>query len=116
MVSYKRNVGYNLSCPLQTCCLLSIVEKQFVSGQFFQTYGVVSCGRGWRKDVVNQCLGFDTVRHWLKDSDSVCTCNTAHASRVGQCSSACTPILQHVIVFTVYQVQNMQTVQTESFI
>ena len=35
VVSYKRNVGYNLSCPLQTCCLLSIIEKQFVSGQFF---------------------------------------------------------------------------------
>ena len=55
VVSYKRNVWYNLSCLLQTYCRLSIMEKLFVS----ETYGVISYGSAWRKDVLNQCLEFD---------------------------------------------------------
>ena len=47
-----------MSCLLQTCCRLNITEKLFVSRQFFETYGVVSYGSGWRKDVVNLCLEF----------------------------------------------------------
>ena len=37
VLSYKRNVWYNLSCLLQTYCRLSIIEKLFVSWQFFET-------------------------------------------------------------------------------
>ena len=33
------------------------------SWQFFETYGVISYGNGWRKDVVNQCLEFGTRQH-----------------------------------------------------
>ena len=45
VVSYKRNVWYNLSCLLQTYCRLSIIknktkQKRFVSWQFFETHGV----------------------------------------------------------------------------
>ena len=29
-----------------------------VEKQFFETYGVINYGSGWRKDVVNQCLEF----------------------------------------------------------
>ena len=56
VVSYKRNVWYNLSC--QTYCHLSTKEKLPVRGQFSETCGVISYGSGWRKDVVNQCLEF----------------------------------------------------------
>ena len=34
-----------------------------VSWQFFETYGVISYGNGWSKDVVNQCLEFGTRQH-----------------------------------------------------
>ena len=52
VVSYRRNVWYNLSCVLQIYCRLSITEKLFVSWQFLETYGVINYGSGWRKDVV----------------------------------------------------------------
>ena len=55
---YKRNAWYNLSCLLQGYFHLSTNEKLFVSWQFFQTYGVISYGSGWKKDV-NQCLEFN---------------------------------------------------------
>ena len=58
MVSYERYVCCNLSCLLQTYCHLSIIQKLFVSLQFFKTHGVISYGSGWKKDVVNQCLQF----------------------------------------------------------
>ena len=54
----KRNARHNLSCLLQTYCDLSNNEILSVSRQFFETYGVISYGSGWRKDVVNQCLEF----------------------------------------------------------
>ena len=59
VVSYKRNIWYDLSCLLQTCCCLSIIIFPPVSWQFFETYGIISYGSGWRKDVVNQCLEFE---------------------------------------------------------
>ena len=31
VISYNINISYNLSCLLQTCSLLSIIEKLFVS-------------------------------------------------------------------------------------
>ena len=67
MVSYKNNVWYNLSCLLQTYCHLSIIKKLFISWQFFETYGVINNGSGWRKDFVSQCLEFDPgylIRHF----------------------------------------------------
>ena len=35
---------------------MSIIEKLFVSCQFFETSCVINYGSGWRKDVVNQRL------------------------------------------------------------
>ena len=60
VVSYKRNVAYSLSCLLQT-------YKLFVSWQFFETYGVVNYGSGWRKDAVNQCLEFGSESKYSKE-------------------------------------------------
>ena len=61
MVRYKKtNIWYNLSCPLQTYCHFSNTEKLFVSWQFFETYGIINYGSGWRRDVVNQCLEFES--------------------------------------------------------
>jgi len=58
----KRNVWYNLGCllVLQTYCCLSIIEKLFISWQFFKTYSVINYGSGWRKGVTNQCLEFES--------------------------------------------------------
>ena len=33
-------------------------SKNCSLAEFFETYGVISYGRGWRKDVVNQCLEY----------------------------------------------------------
>ena len=68
IVSYKRNVCSNLSCLLQTYCHLSIIEKLYVSRQFSETCGVINCGSGWRKDVVNQCLEFGTALLLRRDN------------------------------------------------
>ena len=38
---------------------LGIIEK-LLNWQFVETYGVFNYGSGWRKDVVNQCLGQQT--------------------------------------------------------
>ena len=35
-----------------------MIEKLFVNWQFFETYGVINYGSGWRKDVVNERLEF----------------------------------------------------------
>ena len=60
---------YNLSCLLQTCCHLSTNETLSVSWQllfyiyiffFILAYGLISYGSGWRKDVENPCLEFET--------------------------------------------------------
>ena len=45
-----------MSGMLQMYCHLSTDEKRSVSWPFSETYGVISYGSGWRKDVVNQCL------------------------------------------------------------
>ena len=58
MVSYKRNVWYNLSCLLQTYCCLSIIEKLRYLTVFWDLWCVINYGSGWRKDVVNQWLEF----------------------------------------------------------
>ena len=34
-------------------------QQKSISWQFFKTYGVISYGSSWRKDVVNQCLEFE---------------------------------------------------------
>ena len=47
---------------LQTYCRLSIIEKLFVSWQFFETYDVINYGGGWGKDVVNKCLECGAAR------------------------------------------------------
>ena len=60
MVSYKRNMWYNLSCLLQIYCHMSDIQKLFISWHFWGTCGVINNGCGWRKDVVNQCLEFDS--------------------------------------------------------
>ena len=72
MGGYKRTAWQNLNCLLQTCCHLSTNQKLSVSWQFFDTYGVINYGRGWRRDVVNQCLelgiptaGCNPHNHWL---------------------------------------------------
>ena len=44
---------------------LSANEKLFVSRQFFETYGVINYGSGWRKDVVNQCVESELPTHPL---------------------------------------------------
>ena len=72
VVSYKRNVWYNLSCLLQTYCRLSIIEKLFVSWQFFETYGVIRYGSGWRQDVVSQGLEFCSPVSAEPRSESAC--------------------------------------------
>ena len=33
-------------------------QKLLISWQFSWPYGVIKCSSGWKKDVVNQCLGF----------------------------------------------------------
>ena len=48
MVSYKTNVWWALT------------KKMLVSWQYSGPYGLTKYGSGWRKDVVNQCLEFDT--------------------------------------------------------
>ena len=42
---------------LHAYCRLNIIPKLAVSWQFFETYGVINCGNGWRKDVVKTVLG-----------------------------------------------------------
>ena len=37
------------------------------SVDLFETYGVVSYGNGWRKDVVNLCLEFDSKPRFPMD-------------------------------------------------
>ena len=88
MASYKRNVWYNLSCLLQTYCRWKLTvcyklykltaEKLLVSWQFFETYGVINCGSGWRNDIVNQCLEFDSNLDVVIDACSVaCSCGVS---------------------------------------
>ena len=50
---YKRNAWYKLSCLLQIYCHL-----MSVSWQFLETYGITNYCSGWRKGVINECLGF----------------------------------------------------------
>ena len=40
----------------------------------FETYGVISYGSGWRKDVVNQCLEFDVGTVFSRDKLLVSPC------------------------------------------
>ena len=40
------------------------------SWQFSETYGLISCGSGWREDVVNQCLEFEATRHCGRSRNS----------------------------------------------
>ena len=44
---------------------MSTNEKRFVSWQFFETYGLISYGSGWKKYVVIQCseLGSEQDLH-----------------------------------------------------
>ena len=58
VVSHKRNIWYNLRCLLLTNLLpfKHHGKTVFISWQFFETYGIINYGDGWRKDVVNQCL------------------------------------------------------------
>ena len=55
MVSYKRNVWYNLSCLLQTYCCLSIIKKKLCYLAVFQDlWCVINYDGGWRKAVFNK--------------------------------------------------------------
>ena len=44
-------------CLLQTYCY-SRTHKKCQLTQFSETNDVTSYGSGWRKDVINQCMGF----------------------------------------------------------
>ena len=61
MVSYKRNVWYNLLLSV-VCYELTAIwapsKKMLVSWQISGPYGITKYASGWRKDVVNQCLEF----------------------------------------------------------
>ena len=51
---------------------LSTNKNLLVSWQFSGPCGVTKYGSGWRKDVVNQCLEFDTLTHsahWHKETE-----------------------------------------------
>ena len=53
---------FNFSCLLQTYCHLSTIEKLCITElAVFEIYGVIICGSGCRKDVVNQCLELSVV-------------------------------------------------------
>ena len=48
--------------------------KLFISWQFWESCGVINCGSGWRKDVVNQCLEFMCVCACMFVCGWVCVC------------------------------------------
>ena len=56
VLSYKRNIWYNLSCLLQTYCRLSIIEKLFVSWQVFWDLLWQWLEEGCRKSVLGVCV------------------------------------------------------------
>ena len=65
-----------MSCLYQTSCRLSITEK--VS----ESYGVISYGSGWSKDV-NQCLEFDRQRHRGRKRVECCFTSTETEALLG---------------------------------
>ena len=56
---------------------MSIIEKLFVSSQFFETNDVINYGSGWRKDVVKQYVEFGLV---------IVTINVLAVAAFGRCS------------------------------
>ena len=64
----------HLSWMLHTYYYLCIKKKikklLSYSWQFSETYGVTSCGSGWRTDVVNQYLEFEATRHSVRSRHS----------------------------------------------
>ena len=80
LVSYKRNIWSNLSCLLETYCHLGIIEKLFVSWQFFKTCDIINYGSGWRKDVINQCLQFVPNSAKFAETEHIMACLTEQLS------------------------------------
>ena len=86
-----------MSCLLQTYCCLSIIEKLFISSKFFETYGIINYGRGWRKDVVNHC------------SDRSVTWVLPYLALVDWCRLCCTDLLHAFLHGCLYSCITYQT-------
>ena len=69
-----------MSCLLQTYCLLSTNNKMSIRCQICETCGIMNCGSGWRKDVVNHCSEFVNVCVWCE-----CMCVTVCDVNVSVC-------------------------------
>ena len=64
-----------LHASVRQCCGSNIwticaPTTVFVSWQFSETYGIINYGSGWRKDVVNQHLEFESSAHRVTSKSS----------------------------------------------